>query len=200
MGKNYRSWMIAREGDHAEGLDSSVVMEASYCEEESLLRITFQTGRIYDYVNIPVEYFEGLTGANSVGAYYNRYIKGNFDCEFFGDADSCDPFEIVEKKKEEDYYPPKYPLYEFRIQLSGSYGVQRVIQLDGNRYFVSTEDGNNLNAKKLPWPLNERVSIKDIGWELLSQNLSSDPRILHWWIVTSETEKSIPYYANVLNY
>jgi hypothetical protein len=37
-------------------------------------------GKRYNFCNVPQRVYDGFEGADSKGAYFNRIIKGQFDC------------------------------------------------------------------------------------------------------------------------
>jgi hypothetical protein len=57
-------------------VDSSNVAEIGYDEESSTLQIEFKNGTIYQYFDVPVDLFDGLRTADSVGGYLAANIKG----------------------------------------------------------------------------------------------------------------------------
>ena len=57
-------------------VSSSNVEGLGYDEEAQTLRVWFTTGTIYDYANVPKIEFEALLYASSIGAYFNRNVKG----------------------------------------------------------------------------------------------------------------------------
>lgn len=61
--------------------NSSNIDELSYDRDNGDLIITFRGGRRYRYSGVPAETHQALIGAESVGAYFAREIKANFDCE-----------------------------------------------------------------------------------------------------------------------
>jgi hypothetical protein len=42
------------------------------------LTVEFHTGRIYDHPGVPYSVYAGLMQAASIGAYYNRHIRGRY--------------------------------------------------------------------------------------------------------------------------
>lgn len=44
----------------------------------STLTVEFHGGRIYDHPGVPYEVYAGLMNASSMGAYYNRHIRGRY--------------------------------------------------------------------------------------------------------------------------
>ncbi len=59
-------------------MPSSVIKYIAYNEDERTLKITFQTGAVYSYYNVPPALHFGLTAARSKGRYFNRMIAGRF--------------------------------------------------------------------------------------------------------------------------
>ena len=49
-----------------------------YDENSNTLEIEFQGGRVYQYFDVPVQIFEGLRSADSLGQYFNTNIKGYY--------------------------------------------------------------------------------------------------------------------------
>ena len=188
MGKMFKSWMIAKEGDHFGALDSTVIQQVMYCSEDSVLRVFFHSGRVYDYFAVPQNVFEALVCHYSVGSYYNQNIKSVYNSDFIGYADDIDPFEVASTARAEQR--KLFKAHEFRFKIS--HGVQRIAQFKGRRYYISDEDGNNLNAVELPWGINEEISIEDIQRNLKYQNLCKDAKISSWWIVSKEKASRVP--------
>lgn len=59
-------------------VSSSNIEALGYDAETQILRIWFTTGTVYDYANVPQIEFEALKTAPSIGAYFNRNIKGAY--------------------------------------------------------------------------------------------------------------------------
>jgi hypothetical protein len=57
-------------------VESSVIDAVGYSR---VLEIRFESGRIYQYYNVPEEIFEGMMQAESKGRYFNANIRGKFD-------------------------------------------------------------------------------------------------------------------------
>ena len=57
-------------------VSSSVIAAIGY--DGSTLRVAFHSGRVYDHPHVPAYHFQGLLNASSVGAYYNRHIRGKY--------------------------------------------------------------------------------------------------------------------------
>ncbi len=59
-------------------MPSTVIEDVAYHAPQRELRITFTTGRIYIYANVPPHVVEALVRAGSRGAYFNRYIRDRY--------------------------------------------------------------------------------------------------------------------------
>lgn len=59
-------------------VSSSNIEGLGYEENAQTLRVWFTVGNIYDYLNVPQIEFEQLKIASSIGAYFNRNIKGAY--------------------------------------------------------------------------------------------------------------------------
>lgn len=59
-------------------MPSSVIYEFSYDPDAKTLKITFVSGMMYRYKNVPLEIFNMLKAAGSKGRYFNYFIKGKF--------------------------------------------------------------------------------------------------------------------------
>lgn len=57
-------------------IESTAIRAVGY--DGSTLRVEFHNGRVYDHPGVPYYHFEGLLNASSVGAYYNRHIRGKY--------------------------------------------------------------------------------------------------------------------------
>ena len=60
-------------------MPSSVIRDFDYDEERRVLQITFVSGRVYAYSNVPAEVFQELEMARSKGEFFNRHIRDCFD-------------------------------------------------------------------------------------------------------------------------
>ena len=68
-------------------MPSSVVANFSYDEKTSTLRVTYVSGMIYDYKNVPKKVYREMKAYQSKGSYLNYYIKGKYDFEKVEDND-----------------------------------------------------------------------------------------------------------------
>lgn len=59
-------------------VDSSNILEAGYID--NTLRVTFHNGDVYEYSGVPISVYVELVGADSVGGYFNKLVKGVYTC------------------------------------------------------------------------------------------------------------------------
>jgi len=59
-------------------MPSTVIYKVSYDAPSSTLRITFVSGNVYDYMNVPAEIYTFIQQAPSKGIYFNQNIKGRY--------------------------------------------------------------------------------------------------------------------------
>jgi hypothetical protein len=62
-------------------MPSSVIREMKYDPLSGTLRITFVSGTIYDYKEVPEPIFNEMKAAGSKGSFLNRKIKGRYAFE-----------------------------------------------------------------------------------------------------------------------
>ncbi len=62
-------------------MPSSVISTFKYFPETKILRITYVSGKIYDYINVSVQVYDALKQSDSKGNYLNKYIKGKYKYE-----------------------------------------------------------------------------------------------------------------------
>ena len=60
-------------------MPSTVVADIDYDPERKRLEVTFVTGRVYEYVDVPVEVAASFQSAFSKGAFFNTYIRDRYD-------------------------------------------------------------------------------------------------------------------------
>ena len=59
--------------------NSSAIHAASYSESAKTLTIWFNnSGRSYDYYNVPLHIWHGLQAASSAGEYFNHFIRDQY--------------------------------------------------------------------------------------------------------------------------
>jgi hypothetical protein len=61
-------------------MDSSLIRGARYWPEHKALELCLANGRRYLYLGVPADTAEGFAGARSKGSFFNREIKGRYDC------------------------------------------------------------------------------------------------------------------------
>jgi len=59
-------------------MSSSVVADISYNQRTATLRITYVSGAIYDYKNVPDSVYTEMTTSSSKGTYLNTQIKDKY--------------------------------------------------------------------------------------------------------------------------
>ncbi len=59
---------------------SSAITAVGYDAATRRMKIAFKQGRTYDFCGVPPEVYHGLMNAASVGAYYDRIIRGRYQC------------------------------------------------------------------------------------------------------------------------
>lgn len=60
-------------------MPSSVVSHISYNAQTATLRITYVSGTVYDYLDVPEDVYNEMKKAFSKGTYLNLHIKGKYD-------------------------------------------------------------------------------------------------------------------------
>jgi hypothetical protein len=60
-------------------MPSSVVLHTSYKRDTATLKITFVSGLVYEYKNVPEEIYNAMIASGSKGIYFNRHIKGQYE-------------------------------------------------------------------------------------------------------------------------
>lgn len=58
--------------------DSSQIARIGHCPETNTLAVEFKRGGIWHYFGVPVETFEEMKAADSVGSYFHHNIKGTY--------------------------------------------------------------------------------------------------------------------------
>ncbi|MEJ6789347.1 KTSC domain-containing protein [Brevundimonas sp. BR2-1] len=62
-------------------MPSSVIRQFSYDEPRRRLRITFTSGDVYDYLDVPPMVPDGLRAAGSKGRFFSARIRDRFAFE-----------------------------------------------------------------------------------------------------------------------
>lgn len=74
-------------GAFATEMDSSLIRTARYWPEHKALELCLASGRRYLYLGVPSDVAEGFAAATSKGSFFNRAIRGRFDCHPLRDED-----------------------------------------------------------------------------------------------------------------
>lgn len=61
------------------GKKSSRILKMSYIKSKKLLTITFNSGAIYEYYDVPMEVTDDIIQADSLGKYFDKNIKGIYN-------------------------------------------------------------------------------------------------------------------------
>ena len=59
-------------------MPSTVIRSFTYLPEKSVLRITFNTGNVYDYLDVPESVYNDMKASFSKGIYFNQFVKNVF--------------------------------------------------------------------------------------------------------------------------
>ncbi|HEV8082459.1 MAG TPA: KTSC domain-containing protein [Chitinophagaceae bacterium] len=59
-------------------MPSSVISTINYNKANAILSITFVSGMVYDYKNVPEEIYMALISSGSKGIFFNKHIKGSY--------------------------------------------------------------------------------------------------------------------------
>ncbi len=62
-----------------QAVESSNILEVGYDENAEVLYITFKSGDTYTYDMVPVHVYEEMLSAESVGKYFHKNIRGQYD-------------------------------------------------------------------------------------------------------------------------
>lgn len=60
-------------------MPSNPVAEIRYDNARERLAVTFVTGRVYEYIDVPVEVAASFQSAFSKGTFFNTYIRDRYD-------------------------------------------------------------------------------------------------------------------------
>ena len=61
-------------------VNSSAISHIGYDSNTKQMKITFKQSKTYDYCNVPQNIFDEFLNASSIGIYYDRHIKDNYNC------------------------------------------------------------------------------------------------------------------------
>jgi hypothetical protein len=59
-----------------EPVESSVVRSVGFSR---VVEIEFESGRVYQYIDVPEEIYQGMLAAESKGKYFNSHIRGKYN-------------------------------------------------------------------------------------------------------------------------
>ncbi len=62
-------------------MPSTVIAKMEYEEATLSLKITFTTGLVYLYKNVPISIYKAFRSSGAKGIYFNNYIKDKYDFE-----------------------------------------------------------------------------------------------------------------------
>jgi hypothetical protein len=60
-------------------MPSTVIAGIQYDAQRERLAVTFVTGRVYEYVDVPPDVARAFRSAFSKGTYFNSYIRDRYD-------------------------------------------------------------------------------------------------------------------------
>ncbi|QDF17369.1 hypothetical protein SEA_MINDFLAYER_244 [Streptomyces phage MindFlayer] len=105
--------------------NSSVIEGVYYNESEQKLAVLFNRGDVQVYSGVAKDEFDRLHSALSVGVYYNRYIKGQYNSQGWGDRVKF--YKLQEKKP-----LGMHPEFNTVEEKSGDVNVTVNIYVNGN--------------------------------------------------------------------
>jgi KTSC domain-containing protein len=60
-------------------MPSTAIADIDYDAARKRLTVTFVTGRVYEYIDVPVEVASSFQSAFSKGTFFNGYIRDRYD-------------------------------------------------------------------------------------------------------------------------
>lgn len=72
-------------------MPSTVIRGYEYHPDRRELELLFTTGRRYLYADVPAEVAKGFGSAFAKGIYFNRHIRGRYDCREVGPVSDESP-------------------------------------------------------------------------------------------------------------
>ena len=60
-------------------MPSTVIKRFTYDSKKARLYVTFLSGKVYAYLNVPEDVYEEMKAAFSKGKYLNEHIKGKYE-------------------------------------------------------------------------------------------------------------------------
>lgn len=79
-------------------VQSSMIAAAGYDARMRVMVILYNTGRAYEYHEVPPEIFWGLMSAESKGQFMNRYVLGIFPYKVFHGWERIEEEELQESR------------------------------------------------------------------------------------------------------
>jgi hypothetical protein len=61
-----------------EEVESSAVTRIGYNSSSRILHVQFQSGRLYQYFDVPPDIYAELRTASSIGSYFNKVVRDNY--------------------------------------------------------------------------------------------------------------------------
>jgi hypothetical protein len=61
-------------------MPSSVIQSYQHDAEKNILTITFVSGAVYNYLNVPEEVYLKMKARISKGIFFNQHIKDKYEC------------------------------------------------------------------------------------------------------------------------
>ena len=61
-------------------VESSVIMAVGYEQISGTLRVIFNSGSEYRYTGVPIQVYQKLCNAKSIGQEFNCSIRNKYDC------------------------------------------------------------------------------------------------------------------------
>ena len=62
-------------------VESSMAKAVGYDSDEEVLQVEFRNGDVYQYSNVDDTTWDGLYKTKSIGKFFNRRIKGKYQCQ-----------------------------------------------------------------------------------------------------------------------
>jgi hypothetical protein len=59
-------------------MPSTLIRAFTYAEATSTLSVTFVSGAVYDYFDVPAKLAHAMRGAFAKGEFFNQHIRGRF--------------------------------------------------------------------------------------------------------------------------
>lgn len=59
-------------------VDSSSLASLGYSPLHNVLQVEFRSGLVYEYFGVPRGLYEQLLAAESIGSFFNRFIRSHF--------------------------------------------------------------------------------------------------------------------------